>query len=165
MADVDCYGYVYRKELRLPPGRAALEIVYSLRNVGRRPFATRQYAHNFLALDGGDVRDFVLVFGCPPSIEHATHGAYALEGRVFVPRSRKVNFVRFNHKVAARDNAVTVLDRRIGRGVVVEEDYPTDDSSLFVGATCVCPESNRALSLSPGKSAVWKRRYVEIPPL
>lgn len=164
VADVDGYGYVYRKQVRLLPGRAALEIVYSLRNVGRRPLATRQYAHNFLALDGGDVRDFVLVFACPPSIERATHAAYALEGRVFVPRSRKVNFVRFQHRVAARDNAVTVLDRRTGRGVVVEEDYPTDDSSLFVGPTCVCPESNRAVFLPPGKSAAWRRRYIDVAP-
>ena len=52
------YGYVYRKIVRLVPGKPELEVSHSLKNIGSKPIETSQYSHNFFAMD-----DQRLLFG------------------------------------------------------------------------------------------------------
>ena len=41
------YGYVYRKEFRLVPGSAVLEVIRTLRNTGIQPLRTSWFTHGF----------------------------------------------------------------------------------------------------------------------
>lgn len=47
------YGYVYRKTVRLLPGKPAMEMAHSLMNTGSKPLVTTSFNHNFLTF-GGD---------------------------------------------------------------------------------------------------------------
>lgn len=46
------YGYVYRKVVRLVPGKPQMVIEHSLKNTGTRPISTVAYNHNFLTFGG-----------------------------------------------------------------------------------------------------------------
>jgi len=46
------YGYVYRKTVRLIPGKPAMEIAHSLKNIGSKPILTLSFNHNFLTFGG-----------------------------------------------------------------------------------------------------------------
>jgi hypothetical protein len=45
------YGYLYQKAVRLVPGKPQMVIEHHLMNIGKRPFETSVYDHNFLVLD------------------------------------------------------------------------------------------------------------------
>lgn len=46
------YGYVYRKVVRLVPGKPMLRIEHSLKNTGVRAISTTTYNHNFITFGG-----------------------------------------------------------------------------------------------------------------
>jgi len=45
------YAYVYKKTVRLAPGKPEMVLEHSLRNTGKKPISTSVYEHNFYMLD------------------------------------------------------------------------------------------------------------------
>src|SRR3954447_18893266 len=59
------YGYEYRKTLRLTKGKSEMELVHSLKNIGKNAIETQVYNHNFLVIDGkGPQAGTTLVLPC-----------------------------------------------------------------------------------------------------
>src|SRR5207253_2127695 len=57
----DGYSYVYRKVIRLLPGKPQMVIEHSLKNTGKNPIQSTVYNHNFLVLDNeGPSEDFTI---------------------------------------------------------------------------------------------------------
>ncbi len=51
LSDTNGYAYLYRKTLRLTPGKPELLLQHSLRNTGRKAISSSVYEHNFYMLD------------------------------------------------------------------------------------------------------------------
>src|ERR1039457_1813766 len=51
LSDTLGYAYIYKKTVRLVPGKPEMVLEHSLRNTGKKPISTSVYEHNFYMLD------------------------------------------------------------------------------------------------------------------
>ena len=83
---VDGYAYIYRKVIRLLPGKPQMVIEQSLKNTGKHPIHSTVYDHNFLVLDGeGPSQDLTITVPFPiESPRPATAGLLEVRGNQLV---------------------------------------------------------------------------------
>jgi hypothetical protein len=161
------YGYVYRKIVRLTPGKPEMAIEHTLRNIGRRPIQTLQYNHNFLVLDKAPTGpDFVIVL--PFEIKTATppnaQAAAAIEGSRIVYKRPLGSEESFALSVQGfgtdpKDYDVRVESRRIGAGVRITSDRPAAAMSLWSIRSNISFEPDIAINVAPGASMSWTYTY------
>ena len=160
------YGYAYRKVVRLTPGKPELVIEHSLRNTGRLPIETRQYNHNFLALDKAPTGpDFVISLPFDIKTQTAMEGQpAAIKGRqiaytkVFDGEDR-VFFTMQGFGASPADYDVRVENKAIGAGVRVTSDRPLANMSLWSIRSVISMEPDVDVNVAPGASFDWKYTY------
>lgn len=160
------YGYVYRKTLRLAPGKPELAIEHSLENAGRLPIQTRQYNHNFLVLDRQPTSaDFVITlpFDITPSAAPDPQVA-AIEGRQILYKKTllgedRVFFGIQGFGADPKDYDIRVDNRSSGAGFRVTADRPLANLSLWSIRSVISIEPDVEIDLAPGATMDWKLNY------
>ena len=160
------YGYVYRKTVRLTPGKPELVIEHSLQNAGRLPIQTRQYNHNFLVLDHLPTGpDFAITVPFEITPSAAPDPAFAaVEGHQIVYRKQLENQDRVTFGIRgygpdAKDYDIRIENRSIGAGVRVTSDRPLADLSLWSIRSVISMEPDIDINLQPGATMDWKYTY------
>lgn len=160
------YGYVYRKVVRLTPGRPELVLEHSLRNSGRLAIRTRQYNHNFLVLDGAPTGpDFTITLPFEIKASPDTDPQLAtIEGTRIVYRKKLENEDRIFFGIQgygpdARDYDIRIENRSLGAGVRVTGDRPLASMSLWSIRSVISIEPDVDVNLDPGATMSWACTY------
>ena len=160
------YGYVYRKVVRLTPGKPEMTIEHSLKNIGRLPIDTRQYNHNFLVLDKAPTSaDFVITlpFDIKTTTDLSTQPA-TIKGRQIaytktLENQERVFFPMQGFGATPKDYDVRIENKAIGAGVRITSDRPVATMSLWSIRSVISMEPDVDVNVAPGASMNWKYIY------
>jgi hypothetical protein len=160
------YGYVYRKTVRLTPGKPELTIAHSLRNTGRLPLQTNQYNHNFLVLDraptGPDFRitvPFAVQTARPPDPALAEIRGKEIVFLKTVQGEERVAIGIQGFGAEAKDYDVRVEHVKTGAGFRVTSDRPLAALSLWSIRSVISMEPYVDVSTEPGSTTSWTYTY------
>jgi len=166
------YGYEYRKTIRLVKGKSEMELVHSLKNIGKNAIETQVYNHNFLVLDGKGPQagmtvtlPFEVTTGRKPNPELA-----AIEGNKIVYKKTLsgedvVFFPITGFGDTASDHEIRIESTALKAGMSMRGDKPLQRVSLWSIRSNVSVEPFVAVSVAPGKEFRWTSfyRYYPIP--
>lgn len=142
-----------------------LEIHYALANTGQKPFVTEQYTHNYFSFAGAPTGpNYILRF---PFDFEAT-GLHPEQER----KGREIDFARpISPKIAAVNAVVTppvdhqgehsveVLNPANGMSILASNTLPSLRIAVHATPRYLCPEQFILISLQPGESRQWVRRF------
>src|ERR1017187_3259485 len=84
LSDTSGYAYIYKKTVRLVPGKPEMVLEHSLRNTGKKPISTSVYEHNFYMLDHQPAGpDYTVRFPFEVHAQANLHGAAEARGKEF----------------------------------------------------------------------------------
>jgi hypothetical protein len=159
------YAYIYRKTVRVSPGRPELVIDHSLKNTGRQLIETPVYAHNFLVMDDQPSGpDFVLrvPFEIHPALDRL--GVLQVRGKevVFLRELEKderamISVAGFSADPGDYD--IRVENRKTGAGVRITGDRPLTRFMVWSIRPTVCPEPFIDVRVEPGTEFTWRLSY------
>lgn len=160
-------GYAYLLEKRIVLNKSGFTLYYSLRNTGNSDLKTREYNHNFLAIDGTPINEnYQLSF--PFSLE--TEGF----GEVLNPKGklqfldRSIQFSSASYEqffVGNLSGGVQVPAtwemQHLTKGIGIREkaSFSTSSINLWGWGHVVSPELFYDIDLKPGKELHWHRAY------
>jgi hypothetical protein len=160
------YGYVYRKTVRLTPGKPELTIAHSLRNTGRLPLQTNQYNHNFLVLDRQPTgADFKIAVPFAIQATRQPDPAFAeVRGKEIVylktlQGQDRVTFGIQGFGKEPKDYDVRVEHVKTGAGFRVTSDRPVASMSLWSIRSVISMEPFVDVSTEPGATTSWTYTY------
>ena len=159
------YAYVYKKTVRLAPGKPELVLEHSLRNTGKKTIATSVYEHNFYMLDQQPAGPAYSVrFPFEVHAQADLHGAAETRGKEFtylkeLQKGQSVYSLMTGFGDTARDYDIRVENRKAGIGVRQTSDHPLAKLVFWSIRTTVCPEAFIDLSVQPGQEVKWKISY------
>jgi hypothetical protein len=165
LSDTLGYAYVYKKTVRLAPGKAEMVLEHSLRNTGKKPISTSVYEHNFYMLDhqpaGPDYR-VRFPFAVHPQAD--LRGLAEARGKEFtylkeLQEGQHVFTAMDGFGETARDYDIRVENRKAGIGVRQTSDRPMAKLVFWSIRTTVCPEAFIDLKVEPGQEAKWRIHY------
>ena len=162
----DGYGYVYRKVIRLVPGKPQMMIEHSLKNTGKNPIQSTVYNHNFFVLDNeGPSQDFTMTV--PFQIESPrppTAGLLEVRGNQLAYVKTLVNEDRATAAIrgfgdTAKDYDIRVENKKLGAGYRVTGDRPLSNIAVWSIRTVNAVEPYISMSIEPGKDFTWNLNY------
>jgi hypothetical protein len=160
------YAYVYRKVLRLAPGKPVLTMEHSLKNTGRRAIQSRVYNHNFLFLDRQAPGPGVVI-----TVPFQIRTSRPPDKRLAQVRGNQIVYVKTlqgedlattpvgGFGSTAKDYDIRVENRRTGAGVRVTADRPLASEALWSIRTVLAMEPFIAINIAPGGEFAWKLTY------
>jgi hypothetical protein len=159
------YGYVYRKTLRLEPGKPRLSIEHTLRNTGTKTIETQQYNHNFFVMDGKPTGpDAKVIFAFEPKALMDLKGMAEVRGRELAYRKELERGESvFSHLAGfgatAGDYDLRLEHRQAGIGVHITGDRPIAKFVYWSIRSTFCPEPYIDLKAAPGAETSWRYTY------
>ncbi len=166
------YGYEYRKTLRLVKGKSEMELVHSLKNIGKNAIETQVYNHNFLVLDGkGPQAGMTVTLPFEVTSERKPNPELAaIEGNKIVYKKTLagedvVFFPITGFGDTASDHEIRIESTALKAGMSMRGDKPLQRVSLWSIRSNVSVEPFVAVSVAPGKEFRWTSsyRYYSIP--
>lgn len=159
------YAYIYRKTLRLTPGRPELVLEHRLKNTGRKTIETAVYEHDFFMLDSQPTGPDITV--ALPFDLHALRdlvGLAEVRGKELVylrelARGQTVFTDLEGFGSTPGDYDIRVENHKTGAGVRQHGDRPLSRLVLWSIRTTVCPEAYINLRIEPGEEATWRIAY------
>ena len=160
------YGYVYRKTVRLVPGKPQMVLEHHLRNTGRRAIQASVYNHNFLVLDQQPPGpDFSVTFPFPlQTLRPANKDLGEIRGNQFVflkaLADRDVIYTTLSGFTdIPKDNEVRIENRRVGAGMLIRGNRPLSDMHVWSIRSVLAVEPFIAMAIEPGKEFAWDVTY------
>jgi hypothetical protein len=158
------YGYVYRKVVRLAPGKPVMDIEHSLTNTGTKAFISNSFNHNFLTLGGAPTGPGLTVKTPYAIVPPAPIGdAATISGSTLTYRRALVGQERFSTGIGGFTPGQGPYDVSIhnakGAGYRVASDYPMDRLTLWSVPVTVAAEPFIKLDSAPGKTLTWTFQY------
>ena len=163
LRDINGYGYVYTKVVRLSKDTLVLE--HRLKNTGRKPIATTVYNHNFFTIDRQPTGpEFVVRFAFEPR-------AMRPLGELGSLKDKELTFARELVKgetvfteldgfgPTAADYDIRVENRKTRAGVRITADRPIAKFVFWSAPITVCPEPYVDASVAPGEESSWRITY------
>jgi hypothetical protein len=162
----DGYAYIYRKVIRLVPGKPEMVIEHSLKNTGKKPIQSTVYNHNFLVLDNeGPNQDFAITVPFEiKSPRPPTAGLLEVRGNQLVYVKTLAGEDRATATIAgfgstARDYDIRVENKKLGAGYHVTGDRPLSNIAVWSIRTVNAVEPYISMSVEPGKDFTWNLTY------
>ena len=165
LSDTLGYAYVYKKIVRLAPGKPEMTLEHSLRNTGRKTIETSVYEHNFYMLDHQPAGpDYSVRFPFDVHPKADLHGAAAAQGKQFtylrkLQDGQSVFTEMTGFGDSPRDYDIRVENRKAGTGVRQTSDRPLAKLVFWSIRSTVCPEAYIDLKIEAGQEARWKINY------
>jgi hypothetical protein len=163
---VSGYGYVYRKTVRLTPGKAQMVLEHSLRNTGSRTIRNNVYNHNFLVLDrqptGPDFFlevPFLIKSSTPPEKALAAVRGNRLSFlRTLEPKERVMMSIE-GFSASPKDYDFRIENTAAGAGVRIRADRPLARAMLWAIRPVQSVEPFIAVVAEPGGEFTWTIIY------
>lgn len=159
------YGYLYKKTVRLTPGKPELIIEHSLKNTGKREIATNVYSHNFWVIDHQPSGpDFRVKFPFAVSAKMDFHGlAEVHDGQLTYLKELEPGQSVFSELTgfgaSPRDFDIRVENRKTGAGVRLTGDRPLSKIVFWSIRTVLSPEPYIEMKIAPGEEKTWRLTY------
>lgn len=159
-AGVNGYAYKLNAEVRLQA--PWIDIHCELTNTGTKAFTTEQYSHNYFCFDNAPVGpNYEVLF---PYDFEATgmDGSQKRDGRGIVYEktlSKPMNIRVPMPENYSGPNTVTVRNVVNGQEITATTSIPGTRTFVHASALYLCPEQFVRISLKPGESTKWTRRY------
>ena len=160
------YAYVYRKTVRMVPGRAEMVLEHHLKNTGRLPIRSSVYGHNFLMLDRQTIGpDFTII------VPFQIHSPQPPNKDVAEIRGNRFVYLRelagrdivmaplAGFSDSRRDNEVRIENRRVGAGMVIRGDHPLSHMFLWSIRSVLAVEPFITMAIPPGDEFDWNVTY------
>jgi hypothetical protein len=165
LSDTRGYAYIYKKTVRLAPGKPEMALEHSLRNTGKRPISTSVYEHNFYMLDRqptGPAYTVRFPFEVHPQAD--LHVMAEARGKDFtylkeLQEGQSVATAMEGFGDTPRDYDIRVENRKAGIGVRQTSDRSIAKLYFWSIRTTVCPEAFIDLKVEPGQEAKWRISY------
>jgi hypothetical protein len=165
LSDTLGYAYIYKKTVRLVPGKPELMLEHSLRNTGKKPISTSVYEHNFYMLDhqpAGPDYGVRFPFDVHPLAD--LHGMAEARGKEFtylkeLQDGQSVFTAMDGFGDSPRDYDIRVENRKAGIGVRQTSDRSMAKLVFWSIRTTVCPEAFIDLKAAPGQEVKWRIKY------
>ena len=161
------YGYVYRKELRLAPGKPVLEIRHSLKNTGKAAIASSTFNHNFFPL-GGLPTKAGLTVSAPYALEPTAplKEAAKIEGGklVYARALQPQEVFSTNFKTAEGAPYDFGIHDAEGTGYRAQSDRPVTRLLLWSIRSTVSVEPYVDIKAAPGQTTDWTFTYTYAAP-
>jgi hypothetical protein len=162
---VNGYAYVYKKTLRLEPGKPVLVLEHSLKNTGQKTIETQQYNHNFFVFDGlHSGPGTVVKFPFTAKATRDLKGFMELQDKDLTYLKEMSNGESVFTEVegfgaSPSDYDVRIEHAKAGAGVRITSDQPVAKMNFWSIRTTVCPEPFVNLTVEPGQEKTWKVAY------
>ena len=160
------YAYIYKKILRLVPGKPQMVLEHSLKNTGTKTINSTVYDHNFWTLDklppgpGLVVKfPFQLQSTRPPNKEFAEiRGNELVYTKTLTGKDRVTSiFQGFGDTPADYD--IRVENQKVGAGVRIRGDRPISNLVLWSIRTVMAMEPYITMKIEPGSEFTWNLTY------
>ncbi|MFP5248438.1 MAG: hypothetical protein ACLGP3_01265 [Acidobacteriota bacterium] len=160
------YAYVYRKVVRLIPGKPEMVIERSLKNTGKREIESDTYDHNFMVIDkqapGPDFTfqvPFQIQSTRPPNPQQAKiEGNRIVYQKQLSGEDQVAVFIQgFSNSPA--DSKIAIADRNVGAGVRIAVNRPLERELLWSIRTVLAVEPYVAIDVQPGAEFAWANTY------
>lgn len=160
------YAYVYRKVVRLIPGKPEMVIERSLKNTGKREIKSDTYDHNFMVIDkqapGPDFTfqvPFQIQSARPPNPQQAK-----IEGNCIVYQKQlsgedQVAVFMQGFSNSPDDSKITIANQKVGAGVHIAVNRPLERELLWSIRTVLAVEPYVAINVQPGAEFTWANTY------
>ncbi|HLK65298.1 MAG TPA: hypothetical protein VKU19_17785 [Bryobacteraceae bacterium] len=163
--DTAGYAYLYRKTVRLTPGKPELVLEHSLKNTGKKTIDTIVYEHNFYMLDNQPASpDYVVHFPFDLRLNGDLKGLAELRGKDFTylkelekGQTAAGDLEGFGN--TAKDYDIRVENKKAGIGVRQVGDQPITRMYFWSIRSTVCPEAYISMKIDPGKEHTWRIAY------
>jgi hypothetical protein len=166
LTDTLGYAYVYRKTVRLTPGKPELVLEHSLRNTGKKTIVSSVYEHNFYMLDNQPAGPgYSVLFNFDVQPRANLRGAAEARGKEFTYlqelQGRQSVFSQLEGFSTSRvaDYDIRVENRNAKIGVRQTADRPMSRLMFWSIRTTVCPEAYIDLKIEPGQESTWTIKY------
>jgi hypothetical protein len=165
LSDTLGYAYIYKKTVRLAPGKPEMALEHSLRNTGKKAISTSVYEHNFYMLDRQPAGPgYIVRFPFEVHPQADLQGAAEARGKSFtylreLQEGQSVFTEMTGFGDTPRDYDIRVENRKAGIGVRQTSDRPIAKLVFWSIRTTVCPEAFIDLKLEPGREAKWRIDY------
>ena len=165
LSDTLGYAYIYKKTVRLVPGKPEMVLEHSLRNTGKKPIATSVYEHDFYMLDHQPAGPGYIVrfpFEIHPRAD--LRGMAEARGKDFtylkeLQDGESVYTAIDGIGDTPRDYDIRVENREAGIGVRQTSDQSMAKLVFWSIRTTVCPEAYIDLKVEPGQEVKWRISY------
>jgi hypothetical protein len=165
LSDTRGYAYIYKKTVRLVPGKPEMALEHSLRNTGSKPISTSVYEHNFYMLDhqpAGPAYTVRFPFEIHPRADLG--GLAEARGNDFtylkeLQEGQSVFTPMDGFGDSPHDYDIRVENRNAGIGVRQTSDRRLAKLVFWSIRTTVCPEAFIDLSAAPGQEVKWRINY------
>ena len=155
-------GYGYKLTATTTVDGATLVIDWTLANTGTKPFETHQYLHNSFSFDNAGLKpDTVLSF----PFDFAARKLAAEQQQVgreirFIKQMTKPVNIEVDYPADYKGpNTLRVVNSKQGFRIDAETSIPGSRVALHASPEYICPEQFVIISLKPGESKSWQRRY------
>jgi hypothetical protein len=158
-------SYIYRKTIRLTPGKPEMVIEHSLKNTGKQPIQSLLYDHNFMTFDRLPTGDTSV--RVPYQIK-ATRGPDAKSAQIAGSEFNYLKVVEAQERVtgglqgfgpAAADYDFRIENRKAGTGIRIQGDRPLQNASIWSIRSVMAVEPFIQVAADPGKEFTWTYRY------
>jgi hypothetical protein len=160
------YGYLYKKTVRLMPGKPEMVLEHSLKNTGTKPIDSTVYDHNFWTLDNlAPGPGLVIRFPFQLQTTHPPKSDFAeIRGNEFVYTKAladkdRVTSTFQGYRDTAADYDIRVENQKVGAGVRIRGNRPLANVVLWSIRTVMAIEPYIAMKIEPGEEFTWKLTY------
>jgi len=163
LPEVNGYGYVYRKTLRLEGDTMVID--HSLRNTGSKRIETAVYNHNFFTLDRRPTGPQVSVTfpfdakATRPIAPLATLAARDLRFARELGKGETVFTELEGFGTSRADYDFLMRQSETGAAVRIRSDRPLTKLVFWSAPRTVCPEPYVDASVDPGQTTAWRITY------
>ena len=159
------FGYVYRKIVRLVPGKPEMRIEHRLTNTGTRSLSTQMFNHNFLTLGHGPAADgfrvampFAIGTTRQPDATAARIDGNAIVYRRPLKPAEVVALPITGYGAQAVSYDFRLMDAH-GTGVTIKGDRPLSRLQLWSIRPVVAIEPYVSLVIDRGQTVRWSFAY------
>lgn len=160
-------GYAYRLEKTYRLEADALSISYRLENRGEKVLRTEEYNHNFLAINSQVVdENYRLELGFQPrpsDFEEFENVEQVLRledaGIALQKQAREPFFIGRLQGQQAVAATWTLYHQSLGIGIREQGNFKTEKINLWGWGHVISPELFHQITVQPGQTKSWSRRY------
>ncbi len=160
------YGYIYRKTVRLVPGKPEMVIEHTLKNIGRRPIRSSVYDHNFLVLDKQPPSPgYAITFPFQVSAdEHLDKNLADVRGKQIVylktlQGKDRVYTTIEGFSQSPDDYKIRIENTTVNAGMTISGDRPLQKIALWSIRSVLAVEPFIDVSVEPGNQLKWMYTY------
>jgi hypothetical protein len=165
LTDTAGYAYLYKKTVRLTPGKPEMVLEHSLKNTGKKTIETMVYEHNFYMLDNQPASpDYVVHFPFELRLNGDLKGLAELKGKDFtylkeLEKGQTAAGDLEGFGSSPKDYDIRVENRKAGIGVRQVGDQPITRMYFWSIRSTVCPEAYISMKIEPGQEHTWRIAY------